>query len=148
MQPDSLNSERPSNVAAPSDERRKSPRFRLRFPVLLRVLGDAWAAGETADVSTTGAFFVTDRPLLLDTPIEYVLTFPPELTKAPRPLRMRFSGTLLRCERVYIGRGAFGIAVWSTDHRYLTGDQAASFEAIEQELQQPSVDEVGFSHVK
>ncbi len=148
MQSSSLAKGLPSDLPAYPSERRNKPRFNMHLPVLAREVGGQWAAGETADVSATGAFFVTDRPFLLDTSIEYVLTFPPELTKAPRPLRVRFFGKLLRCERVYRGRGSFGITVSSTDHRYLNGDQSASFDAIEQELQQPSADEVGFSHVK
>jgi len=106
----------------------------MRFPVILRALGDPWRLGETSDLSATGVFFVTERPLLLNTPIEYILTFPPELTKAPHPLRVRFFGTVLRCERVADSNGAFGVAVLKAAHRYLTREEAASFEALEQEL--------------
>ena len=148
MRSSSLAKELPSGLPSHPGERRNKPRFNMHLPVLAREVGGKWAAGETADVGVTGAFFVTDRPFLLGTPIEYVLVFPPELTKAPRPLRVRFFGKLLRCERVYRGRGTFGIAVLSTDHRYLTGGQSAGFDAIEQELQQRRLDEAGFSSVK
>jgi hypothetical protein len=106
----------------------------MHFPVFLRALGDPWAMTETGDVSATGAFFVTDRPFLLNTPIEYVLTFPQELTKAARPLRVRFYGSVLRCERVASGSGRFGVAVRNTAHRYLTADESLTFEALEQKL--------------
>ena len=69
------------------------------FSAFVRALGDPWSFSETSDVSATGAFFVTERPFLLNTPVEYVLTFPPDLTKAAQPLRVRFFGMVLRCER-------------------------------------------------
>jgi len=115
-------------------ERRKNPRFDMHFPVFLRKLGDPWTVSETSDVSAAGAFFVTNRPILLNAPIEYVLTFPPDLTKAPQPLRVRFFGMVLRCERVPDGNGVFGIAVRNTAHRYLTSDEAANFDSMEQQL--------------
>ena len=123
-----------SGIQSRGGERRKNPRFDMRFPVFLRILGDPWTLTETTDVSATGAFFVTDRPFLLNTPIEYVLTFPRELTKAARPLRVRFYGSVLRCERVAIGNSAFGVAVRNTAHRYLTADESLSFDALEQRL--------------
>jgi hypothetical protein len=115
-------------------ERRKNPRFDMHFPVFLRALGDSWTLSQTADVSAAGAFFVTEKPFLLNTPIEYVLTFPPELTKAAQPLRVRFFGAVLRCERVPDGGGNFGVAVRNTAHRYLTREEASSFDTLEQKL--------------
>ena len=87
-------------MSSHASERRKNPRFDMHFPVFMRALGDPWALTETSDVSATGAFFITDRPFLLNTPVEYVLTFPQELTKAERPLRVRFYASVLRCERI------------------------------------------------
>jgi PilZ domain len=103
----------------------------MRFPVFLRGLGDPWSQSQTADVSASGAFFVTERPFLLNTPIEYVLTFPTELTKAPQPLRVRFFGSVLRCERIADGSGSFGVAVRNAAHRYLTPQESATFDAME-----------------
>jgi hypothetical protein len=134
MQPNSVASQPSPDLAFRSVERRKNPRFDMRFRVFLRGLGDPWTISETADVSAPGAFLVADRPFLLNTPIEYVLTFPPDLTKAPQPLRMRFFGIVLRCERVPDGNGAFGIAVRNTAHRYLTRDESVSFDTMERQL--------------
>ena len=134
MQSDSLPTGVPLGSPVQAGERRKNARFDMHFPAFLRALGDPWMVSETTDVSATGAFFVTDRPFLLNAPIEYVLTFPPDLTKAPQPLRVRFFGMVLRCERVAEGRGTFGIAVRNTAHRYLTRNEAADFEAMEQKL--------------
>ena len=113
-------------------ERRKHPRFDMHFPVFMRALGDPWALTETSDVSAAGAFFVTDRPFLLNTPVEYVLTFPQELTKAERPLRVRFYASVLRCERIPDGNGSFGVAVRNSAHRYLTREESADFDKLDQ----------------
>jgi hypothetical protein len=134
MQSDPLANGLPSGLPPHPAERRKNLRFDMHFTVFLRALGDPWVACETADVSTTGAYFVTDRPFLLNTPIEYVLTFPPDLTKASQPLRVRFFGVVLRCERLRDGDGDFGIAARNTAHRYLDREESAGFDAIEQKL--------------
>ncbi len=115
-------------------ERRKNPRFAMQFSVFLRALGGAWACTETADISAAGAFFVTESPISLHAPIEYILTFPPELTKAPQRLRMRFCASVVRCERIPGRTGSFGVAVRHTAHRYLTREEAAGFDALDEPL--------------
>jgi hypothetical protein len=122
-----------SSVSKPShaSERRKSPRFDMHFAVFMRALGDPWALTQTSDVSAAGASFITDRPFLLNTPVEYVLTFPQELTKAERPLRVRFYASVLRCERIPDGDGSFGVAVRNSAHRYLTLAESADFDKLE-----------------
>ena len=90
---------------------------------------------ETSEVSARGASFITDRPFLLNTPVEYVLTFPPDLTKANQPLHMRCYGSVLRCERIQHGEGiAFSVAVRNTAHHYLTPEESATSDAIADEL--------------
>jgi len=113
-------------------ERRKNTRFVMRFPVFVRALGDPWTLSETTDISVSGAMFITDRPFLLNTPIEYVLTFPPELTKATHSVRVRFYSSVLRCERIVGGNGVFSVAVRNTAHRYLTGEEASAFDALDE----------------
>jgi hypothetical protein len=65
------------------------------------------------------------------------LTLPSDLTKAQRTLRVRFCGSVLRCERVATGNGSFGVAVRNTSHRYLSPDEAAVFEALEKQMERP-----------
>lgn len=113
-------------------ERRRNPRFDMHFTVFLRRMGEPWVVTETTDVSAAGASFSTDRPFLLNTPVEYVLTFPPDLTKAQQPLRMRFYASVLRCERIPSGDNpAFSVAVRNTTHRYLSPEESATFDALE-----------------
>lgn len=134
MQSNSPRSEPAFGLTIGPGERRKSPRFDMQFPVLLRAMGDPWTLTHTADVSAAGALFVTEKPFLLNSPIEYLVTFPPDLTKAPQPLRVRFFGAVLRCERVSELSGSFGVAVRNTAHRYLTLEEASNFDALEQKL--------------
>lgn len=123
----------PSSAGMPlrASERRKHVRFDMHFMVFLRALGEPWASSETTDVSATGALFVTNRPFLLSTPLEYVLTFPKELTKAQQPLRVRFYSSVLRCERIPGCGGSYSVAVRNTAHRYLTSQEAAPFDVLE-----------------
>lgn len=121
-----------------SRERRKNPRFDMHFSVLLRALGEPWSGCETADISAAGAFFVTEHPILLHAPIEYILTFPSELTKAPRHLRMRFFASVVRCERMPGGNDRYGVAVRHTAHRYLTSEEAAYFDTLDNNLKHPA----------
>ena len=136
MQPTSLPDELATGLEARSGERRKNARFDMHFPVLLRPLGEPWITTETADVSAAGALFLTERPLLLNTPVEYVLSFPPELTKASQPLLVRFFGTVLRCERVPNANGLYGVAVRNSGHRYLSREEASGFNPIGQKAPQ------------
>jgi PilZ domain-containing protein len=131
MQSVSLSNGLNREPASQNGERRKNARFAMRFPIFVRALGEPWVRSETADVSATGAFFVSDRPFLLNAPIEYVLTFPQDLTKAKRPLLVRFFGMVIRSERVADNTGVYGIAVRNTAHRYLTGEEAAGFTAMQ-----------------
>ena len=83
---------------------------------------------ETSEVSARGTSFITDRPFLLSALVEYVLTFPPDLTKANQPRHMRFYASVLRCERIRRGTGsAFSVAVCNIKHRYLTPGESAIF---------------------
>jgi hypothetical protein len=134
MQSDAASNGVSASTPVQSGERRKNRRFNMHFSAFVRAPGDPWSLSETTDVSAPGVSFVTDRPFLLHTAVEYVLTFPPDLTKAAQPLRVRFFGLVLRCERIAEGRNKFAIAVHNTAHRYLTLQEAESFEAMERRL--------------
>ncbi len=97
-------------------------------------MGDGWVYAETVDISAAGAFFVTKRQFSPHALIEYVLTFPSELTKAPRNLRMRFSASVVRCERIPGESGAYGVAVRHNTHRYLTSEEVSYFDSLDKSL--------------
>ena len=135
MPGDSLRNGLPLDLSVGPTERRKGLRFDISVPVLLRAIGDSWRVGKTVNVGISGAFLVTDRPLLLGVSIEYVLTFAPDLTKAPRPLRLRFFGMVVRCGPVFESGHTFGLAVRKECHHcYLSREQSAGYDAIEQQL--------------
>ena len=64
----------------------KDPRFDVHLPVLLRTLEEPWITTETADVGATGAMFLTERPFLLNAPVEYVLSYGAIMQSAARLL--------------------------------------------------------------
>jgi hypothetical protein len=132
MGSNSVPSPLPEGIKLRARERRKHPRFDMRFAVLLRVIGESWISSETIEVSATGASLVVDRPFLLNTAIEYIVTLPSDLTKAPRPIRVRFFGEVLRCERIAHDGATFGVVVSNTSHRYLSANEAAVFDELEQ----------------
>lgn len=53
---------------------------------------------ETRDVSASGAFFRTQRPVEVGESVQFVLTFGPDLTMTTPPLNVRFWGTVVRVE--------------------------------------------------
>jgi PilZ domain-containing protein len=137
MPPSSLRDRLPANLPFYAKERRKRLRFDMKLPVLLREMGNSWAIGETVNLSASGAYFVTNRPLLIGVVVEYVLTFPADLINAPQPLRVRFVSKVMRCERVPENSEAFGIAVSNKGHHYLSSvssEESASYDAIEKQL--------------
>jgi hypothetical protein len=109
-------------------------RFDMSLPVFLRTIGDLWRAGVTKTVSVNGAFVLSDRPLLLNADAEWMLSLPPELTKAKQPLMILFYGRVLQCEHVREGDFSFGIALQSRDYRYLPKEEAAKFGAMLEEM--------------
>ena len=122
----------PEGIKPRPRERRKNTRFDMRFSVLLRVVGDSWMSSETIELSATGASLVTDRPFLLNTPVEYVVTLPPELTKAPVPSEFDFSARSFAANELIKTHATFGVVVRNTSHRYLSPNESAVFDELEQ----------------
>ena len=101
----------PSGSLPHFQERRSNLRFDITLPVLLHVAGEPWTVGETLNLSASGVFFVTSRPLLVGITAEYVLNFPPQLTSTRQPTHVRFLGKVMRIERIANSGKAFRIAV-------------------------------------
>lgn len=78
-------------------EKRAIRRFPLHLPVQLA--GSALPAqpgpAETNDVSSHGVSFSSDVPLAIDTPIEFTLTLPTEVTMT-EPIRVKCHGKVVR----------------------------------------------------
>jgi len=133
------------------EERRKKPRFTLSFPafVWIPILGKDWAQSKTVNVSTVGAVLETTMAVPLDSPIEYVVTFPSDLTHATSPLRVRFCGRVLRVEPQYENAG-FRVAVSSSNYKYLSREAAEPFAALDRPAPQvvPENAELGSSSLQ
>jgi hypothetical protein len=116
-----------------TSERRRKLRFPMRCSIFLRVpaVSDRWILSETSNVSAVGAYFPTKVELLRDESVEYVLTFPPELTHATSPWRVRFYGNVVRVEPETRVQRGFGIAVYTTKRRYLLHEESARFSSLD-----------------
>ena len=119
---------------SPSGERRQKARFEMRCSIFLRTphISDHWILGQTANVSAVGASFASKVALPPDESVEYVLTFPPELTHAPAPWRVRFFGSVVRVEPDSAVQGTYRVAVHTTKHRYLSREESAGFCSLDE----------------
>ncbi len=115
-----------------SGERRKNPRFAMHFSIYLRASGasEQWIRSKTANVSAVGAYFASSIELPRDKSVEYVLTFPPELTHAAAPWGVRFYGNVVRVEPHGAAQGTYGVAVRKTKHRFLSPEESDGFNAL------------------
>jgi hypothetical protein len=87
-------------MAKPQPEKRSTRRFSLDLPISVKFLEHDRRdlAGHTRDVSSRGVFIYLDADLTVGSPIEFVMTLPPEITLAD-PIRVRCTGTVLRVDK-------------------------------------------------
>ncbi len=95
-----------------SIERRSATRFQLKLPLTLRFDGKEIAAF-TSDVSARGVLFYSDSDQFGNAPLEFDITFPPEITLSTS-LRVRCRGTIVRT----MPPSPMGIGVAATIHNY------------------------------
>jgi len=102
-------------------ERRSRKRYPLKLPVSVRPAGVS-AAGEVLteckDVSSQGVYFFLEEPLTSGSPLEIMLTLPPEITRG-EPVRVRCEAFVQRAET--LGKGRVGIAAKIQRYRFLPG---------------------------
>ena len=110
-------------------ERRRNLRFPLHCSIFLRDpdASDHWIVTETANVSAVGAFFESDVEFTRDGSVEYVLTFPPEWTRAAAPWGVRFHGNVVRVES---HPAAYGVAVRVHKRCYLSAEECNGFRGL------------------
>ncbi|MEA3246618.1 MAG: PilZ domain-containing protein [Gemmatimonadota bacterium] len=90
---------------ATSADNRAAPRYRMDAPVEF-IIGN----GMTRDLSTTGVYFICERPLQVG--IRLSLTIEVDDTMADRPVKMQRWGTIVRVED---HDGKIGVAVHLDD---------------------------------
>ncbi len=100
------------NANVTSMERRSATRFQLKLPLTLRS-GEGSIQAFTSDVSARGVLFYTDVEVPSDSPLEFDITFPPEITLSTS-LRVRCRGKIVRV----IPPSPLGIGIAATIHNY------------------------------
>ena len=83
---------------APQDKR-STRRFALRLPVSVTYSenGEQLKSAQTRDVSARGISFFVDAPIAKDSPIEFTLTLPPEITLT-ESIKVRCKGRVVRID--------------------------------------------------
>ena len=101
-----------------SKERRTAPRFSMRLPAVARFSNGQVYEEQTftRDVSSSGAFFYLDTEIGARRHLELELTLPPE-GEGPSNIRVRYSGHVVRLERLPEGR--VGVAAALENCEYL-----------------------------
>ena len=100
------------NANVTSIERRSATRFQLKLPLTLRS-GDRTLQAFTSDVSARGVLFYTDTEWTGESPVEFDITFPPEITLSTS-LRVRCRGQIIRV----IPPNAMGVGIAAAIHNY------------------------------
>ena len=90
-------------------DRRISPRFNMRLPVVARISNGSVHEEHTftRDVSASGIFFDVDLDVGGRRELEVILTLPAQ-GENPADIRVRYSGRVARLERLEEGR--WGVA--------------------------------------
>jgi hypothetical protein len=106
--------------SATKPDQRAMRRFTMQLPVQVAKPATN-AVASTRDVSAKGIFLYLDDEVAADSPIEFTLTLPPEITMT-QSIRVNCSGKVVRVERD--PRGKYGVAALITHYRFLDSDSA------------------------
>lgn len=109
----------------PPEDRRRMPRFEMNLPLELEREEARPVMAVTRDVSAGGVYFYLDSDIPSGSTVEFVVTFPPEITLV-KSLRVRCTGKVIRIDRP-IPQGV-GIAAEIQRYEFLT-EQVASGSA-------------------
>jgi hypothetical protein len=91
-------------------------RFSMKLPVTVQPKGGDAIEAVTKDVSARGVFIFLDSELSEDSPLEFTLTLPPEITMT-RSVRVHCSGKVVRIARE--GEGPIGIAAQIDSYKFV-----------------------------
>ena len=93
-------------MAQPQTEKRTTRRFSLDLPITVKFLdnGTYEVTGRTRDVSSRGVFFYVGSEINEGSPIEFVMTLPPEITLTD-PIRVHCTGKVVRVDRTAHDQG-------------------------------------------
>jgi len=107
-------------MAEVSQEKRTTRRFGLRLPVSVSssLSGSAEEPAQTRDVSARGICFYVDAAIEAGSPIEFVLTLPPEITLT-ESIHVRCKGRVVRVDNANVG-GKMAVAAVIEDYEFLS----------------------------
>ena len=103
-------------------EQRSIRRFNMQLPVTVQSReGGETIEGTTRDVSARGVFILLDSELAENSPLEFTLTLPPEITMT-RSVRVHCTGKVLRVSRQ--ATGAVGVVAMIDNYRFVPEESA------------------------
>jgi hypothetical protein len=107
-------------MAEAQQDKRSTRRFALRLPVTVTYSGDGSVeqSAQTRDVSARGICFYIDSSIAADSPIEFTLTLPPEITLT-ESIRVRCKGKVVRIENG-IPEGKVAVAAVIDEYEFLS----------------------------
>jgi PilZ domain len=82
----------------PPEDRRRMPRFEMQLPLEVDRGGSNTVMAVTRDVSAGGVYFYLEPDIVNGSTIEFVVTFPPEITLV-KSLKVRCTGKIIRMDR-------------------------------------------------
>jgi hypothetical protein len=82
----------------PPEDRRKMPRFQMHLPLEIDEGESSPVMAVTRDVSAGGVYFYLDSDKATGSSVEFVITFPPEITLV-KSLRVRCTGRVVRVDK-------------------------------------------------
>src|SRR5438552_2365609 len=101
-------------------EQRSMRRFAMQLPVQVKTPeGVQDAVATTKDVSARGVFIYLDSEVAENTPIEFTLTLPPEITMT-QSIRVQCRGKIVRIERDRPGK--IGVAAVIDHYEFLENE--------------------------
>jgi len=119
---------------ASSSEKRAIRRFALQLPMTITGhSGESMlTSAESRDVSSHGVCFFSDSEMEAESPIEFILTLPSEITMS-EPLSVRCTGKVLRVERQKARK--FAVAAAITNYEFLSDCEEEAIPQVAQSQQ-------------
>jgi hypothetical protein len=107
-------------MADAQQDKRSTRRFALHLPVSVTYTedGEKQKAAETRDVSARGISFYVDAPIAMDSPIEFTLTLPPEITLT-ESIKVRCKGRVVRIDEK-APNGKMAVAAVIDEYEFLS----------------------------
>jgi PilZ domain len=107
-------------MAEAQQDKRSTRRFALRLPVSVTYTenGEQQKSAQTRDVSARGISFYVDAPIEKDSPIEFTLTLPPEITLT-ESIKVRCKGRVVRIDDP-AANGKMAVAAVIDEYEFLS----------------------------